>query len=128
VQTQLGERRHGAQAASEQSVVVGVVNPVAGPRTSRTQRSRHHVSPDIHVVGGIADHRGLARSSTGSVNAHDFIHRHGEHAERIACPEILLRGERKEFEVFKPLQVRWMNLTFLAFLPKADDIVVGVLQ
>ena len=69
------------------------------------QRAGHDAGPGVDVVLRVADHRRFAGRAAGGVDAHDVVHGHGEHAERVGLAQVLLGGEGKPGQIGKRLQV-----------------------
>ena len=117
-----------AQAAGEQAVAVGDMHLVAGARAGGADRARHQVAPGVDVLLRIADHRRLAGGARGGVDAHDLVHRHGEHAERIGVAQVGLGGERELRQVGERLQVLGFHARRVELLAVVRHFFVGVLQ
>ena len=84
-----------AEPAGEQPVAVGVVDLHAGPAAARVDAARADVGPGADVEPGVADHGRLAGGAGRRMDAHDLVHRHGEHAVRIVGAQVVLAGEGK---------------------------------
>ena len=98
-----------AEAAGEQAVAVGDVDLVAAPAAGRADRARHQARPGLDVGLRVADHGRLAGRAARGMDAHDLVHRHGEHAERIVLPQVFLGRERKSREVGELPQIGRMH-------------------
>ena len=115
-----------AQAAGEQSVAIRHVHDVARACAAGPDRAGHQRRPRLDVASGIADNGWFAGRAARGVHADDFGSRHGKQAERIAIPEVLLRGERKTCEIGERAQIVRMRSDRDAFLLVRGDVVVGV--
>ena len=67
-----------AQTPGEQAVAIGHVHNVPRTPTRGIDRSRDELGPDINVLFGIADHRGLARRARGGMDTHNLLAWHSE--------------------------------------------------
>ena len=95
-----GDRDHGraeldgalvdADAAGEQPVAVGVVHDAARRGAGRGQRPGAHPRPQPQVAAGVGDQRGPAAGTAGAVHGDDLRARHGQQAERVGLPQVLL--------------------------------------
>ncbi len=94
-----------AEAAGEQAVAIGVVQLVGRPAAGGADRARHDRRPHRDVGPAVAHHRRPAGRAARRMDAHDLVHRHGEHAEGIVLPEILLGREGQPGKVVEAGQV-----------------------
>ena len=118
----------GAQTAGEQAVAVGHVNFVFVIAPCSPDGARHDPAPGVDILTGITYHHRFAGGATGSMDAHHVIRGHGEHAERVVIPHVMLVGEWEFAQVGKLLQVGRMGASRIEFLPVARHIGVGVFQ
>ena len=117
-----------AKPAGEQAVAIGDMDLVAPFAAGRADRARHQGRPGFDVGLGIADHRRLARRAARCVDAHDVVHRHGEHPERIVLPQVVLGRERKPDQVGKRPEIARMHACGVKRLPVVRHALVGARQ
>ena len=98
-----------AQAAGEETVAVGHVDHVAASSAGRMDGTGDEVGPGVDVVLRVADDGRLAGRARRRVDADHLFARHGEHAERVVGPQILLGRERELREVGQLPQVVGMH-------------------
>ncbi len=84
-----------AQAAGEQAIAVDHVDQVARPAARGADRARADLGPDLDVGLGVADHGRLAGRARRGMDPRHLRARHGEHAERVVAPQVVLGGERE---------------------------------
>jgi len=115
-----------AEAAGEEPVGVGHVDDVVGAGAGCPQGTGHDPGPHVEVVLGVAHHRLLAGGAAGSVDAGDVPHGHGEEAEGIVVPQVLLDREREPGEVGKAFQVFRPDPVGVELVPVMGHVIVGV--
>ena len=118
----------GAQPAGEQPVAVCDMHHVAGATARRPDGSCDTMGPDVDIVLGVTDHRGLAGGAARRMDAHHLLHRHGKHAEGVGLSKIVLHGERKLRQVGQGFQVVGMAAHLVETLPIKRRIGVGVVE
>ena len=62
------------------------------------------------------------------MDAHDALHRHGEHAEGISLAQIGLGGEREAPQIVEALAVVRLDAGGVEFAPVVRHLLVGVAQ
>ena len=62
------------------------------------------------------------------MDARDLVLRDCEHAERVACAQIILGSERKMREIGKLLQIVWANAFRIEDPPVVRHVLVSVTQ
>src|SRR3954470_1926214 len=62
------------------------------------------------------------------MNAYELLARHGEHAEGVVVPQVILRSERKSGEIGELTEVRRMHTTRVEGTPIMRDVVIGMLE
>ena len=119
----------GAEPAGEQAVAVGDVDRHAGPAAGGADAAGDDVGPGGEVAVGVADDGRLSGGAAAGVDAPHLVPRHGEHAEGVVRPQVVLRRER-ELRAGRPARVRSPGATPAGVerLPVVRDVVVGVLQ
>ena len=118
----------GAEAAGEQAVAIGNMHFVATSATRRADRAGDHVGPGVDVVLGVADDGRFAGGAAGGMQAHDVMHRHGEHAVGVVVAQVGFGGERKLRQVFQRLDVIRVHAQRIEALTVQRHVVVGVVQ
>ena len=62
------------------------------------------------------------------MNAHDLIHRHREHTERIFLAQVILGGERKAREVGEGFQIARVNTGRVELLTVVRNVLISVVH
>ena len=88
-----------AQGAGEQAVAKGDLDDVVAGDAAGGDDAGHEIGPVFNVLFGVGAHRGLARGARGGVDAHDVLHGHGQHAEGVVIPDVVLGGEGDVLDV-----------------------------
>ena len=114
------------QTASEQTVTIGNVHLVTTAATCSADGPRHHVSPGVDVILGVADHRRFAGSAAGGMQTHDLIHWNGKHAIGVVVAQVTLHREREARQIIKAAQVIRMDTQLIKFLSVDRHVVVCV--
>ncbi len=94
------------EAAGEEAVAEGHVHQVVGPEPAGHQEAGAQPRPDLHVGVAVGHEGGLAGGSRRPVDPRDLGARHGQHAERVARPQVVLGGEREPLQVVEGADVR----------------------
>ena len=133
-----GDRQHGgaepfaavvqAEAAGEQAVAVGVLQHVARLHAAGRQGARDQIGPQVDVGGDVADRRRITGRARRGVHAHEFVARHGEHAERIMVAQVDLGRQRQVGDVAVTADSLGRDAGLVELLPVERDIVVGIAQ
>ena len=118
----------GAEAAGEQAVAVGDVHLHAGPAAARADRAGDDVGPDLEVALRIADDSRPAGGARRGVDAGDLVLRHGEHAEGVVGPQVVLRREGELREVRQGAEIVGVHAGGLEGLTVMRHVLVGVAQ
>ena len=113
-----------AQAAGEEPVAERDVDDVRLARAGRAERPRHHVGPGLDVALRVPDDGRPAGRPARSVNAHDLAQRHGEHAERVVRPQVVLGGEREAREIPERPELAGMNARGVELRPVVRHALV----
>src|SRR5215469_18495617 len=101
---------------------------VRRPPAGGADRAGHQPRPCVDIAPRIADDRRTPGGAAGGVNAHDLLHRHGEHAERIVPAQVVLGGERELCQILQLPQVVRVYAGGGKVLPVMADPLVGVAQ
>ena len=118
----------GAEAAGEKPVAVGDMHLIPGPRARGADGARHEMRPAVDIARRVADDGGFARRTRGGVDAHDAVHRHGEHAEGIALAQVRLGGEREALQILERAAVLRLHARGVELAPVVRHVVVRVLE
>jgi hypothetical protein len=104
-----GDRDHGhadslgavveAEPAREEPVAEGDVQKIAPARARRRHHTRHHLAPDVQVLGRVGDDRRLALGAGRGVDASELIARNRQEPERVLLAQIRLAHEGKAGEI-----------------------------
>ena len=98
------------------------------PAAGGADRAGADLGPGRDVLLRVAHHRGLAGGARRGVDPRHLLARHGEHAERIAAPQIVLARGRKLREVGWRAQVVGMHAGAVERAAVVGDVVIGVAQ
>jgi uncharacterized protein len=93
------------EAAREEAVPVRDVDHVAAHAPGRRDRARHQLCPGLDVALRVSDDGRLAGRARRGVDPHDVLAGHGEHPERVARAQVVLRREREAGEVGEPPEI-----------------------
>ena len=117
-----------AEAAGEEAIAIGVMQHVAGAEAGGAKGPRDDLTPHIQIALGVTDDGGLTRGAGGGVNARHLLPRHGEHAERVIVPEVLLHRERELREIRQRGQIIGVNARRIEARLVMGNVVIGVAQ
>ncbi len=117
-----------SEAAGEQSVAVGDVDPPARAYARGAQGSRDDVGPHGDVVLGVADHRRPPRRAAAGVQAAHLFLGHREHAVRVVLAQVGLGRHREVPEVGQRPAVPGCHPGNVERAPVVRHVLVRVLK
>ena len=115
-----------AQAAGEQAVPVGDVDPLARSPAGGADRPGHQPRPGTDVRAGVPDDRRPAGGTRRGVQPDDLVAGDGEHPERVVLAQVRLGGEREARQVGQGTEVVGMYAGPLVRRPVVRDPLVRV--
>ena len=116
-----------SQAAREKAVVHGVLEDVALLDSDHDEVAGHEVRPGLDILGGVADHGGLAGSAGRGMHPHHFLSRNGKEAEGIIVSQVLLFGSGQLCQVLQALNVLGGDARLLEFVLVKGNVFVNLL-
>ena len=93
------------QGPGEQAVAEADLDDVLLGDANGGDQAGHKVRPVVDVLFCVGPHRGLARGAGAGVDAHDVLHGHGQHAEGVVVPDVVLGGEGDVLDVRQGLDL-----------------------
>ena len=115
-----------AKTAGEHAVAERHLHAIAWNDARHAGKTRNAITPNSHVVLGVADDDRLARRSRGRVHLDDFVERLGEKPIGKRLAQRVLIGEGKLADIFERLDVLGphAHLVHLVAIPR--HVLVGV--
>jgi len=87
------------ETPGEQTVSEGNLHVVVRSQPAGDQEAGAEIRPGVQVRGRVGDKGRLAGGAGRAVDANDLVAGHGQEAERVVLPQILLGGKRQAAKI-----------------------------
>jgi hypothetical protein len=96
-----------SEAAREQAVAEGHVHGVLGLQAAGGEEAGAQVGPELQVVRRIGHEGGLAGGAGGAVDAGELLAGHGDEAQGMVTPQVVLGGEGQPAQIVQAFAWTW---------------------